>query len=174
MLGATLQGAILKDARLKRANLQGADLSDAVLFGSDLREADLRGARLTRAALVEGREASLFIPLAGNIRIGKTRFAGARYDESTQLPFDSQQAATRKMQAARTPSAYHRPEFLMETGSEEFTLSGTAAPTLASSRPGGVPTDGEWPDFLEAVRRRIDAYTQEPAQLRVSPPDSAI
>ena len=160
LLGANLQGAILKDARLNQANLQGADLSDAVLFGADLREADLRGARLTRAALVEGREASLFIPLAGNIRIGKTRFAGARYDESTQLPFDSQQAETRKMQAAQTPSAYHRPEFMMETGSEEFAVSGSPAPTLASSRPGGVPTDSEWPDFLEAVRRRIDASTK--------------
>ena len=160
LLGANLQGAILKDARLNQANLQGADLSDAVLFGSDLREADLRGARLTRAALVEGREASLFIPLAGNIRIGRTRFAGARYDESTQLPFDSQQAETRKMQAAETPSAYHRPEFMMETGSEEFAVSGSPAPTLASSRPGGVPTDSEWPDFLEAVRRRIDASTK--------------
>ena len=160
LLGANLQDAILKDTRLNRANLQVADLSDAVLFGADLRQADLRGARLTRAALLEGREANLFIPIAGNIRIGKTRFAGARYDGSTQLPFGSQQAETRKMQAAQTPSAYHRPEFMMETGSEEFTVSGSAAPTLASSRTGGIPTDSEWPDFLEAVRLRIDAYTR--------------
>jgi VWFA-related protein len=158
--GANLQGAILKDARLNQANLQVADLSEAVLFGSDLRQTDLRGARLTRAALVEEREANLFIPLAGNIRIGKTRFAEARFDESTQLPFDSQQAETRKMQPADTPSAYHRPEFLVETGSEEFTVSGSAAPTLASGQPGGVPSDAEWPDFLDAVRRRIDATMQ--------------
>ena len=157
LLGANLQGAILKDARLNQANLQVADLSEAVLFGSDLRQADLRGARLTRAALVDGREANLFIPLAGHIRIGKTRFAEARFDESTQLPFDSQQAATRKMQPADTPSAYHRPEFMMDNGSEEFTVSGSAAPTLASGQPGGVPTDAEWPDFLDAVRRRLDA-----------------
>ena len=157
LLGANLQGAILKDARLNQANLQVADLSEAVLFGSDLRQADLRGARLTRAALVDGREANLFIPLAGNIKIGKTRFADARFDESTLLPFDSQQAATRKMQPADTPSAYHRPEFMMDNGSEEFTVSGSAAPTLASGQPGGVPTDAEWPDFLDAVRRRLDA-----------------
>ena len=156
LLGANLQGAILKDARLNQANLQVADLSEAVLFGSDLRRTDLRGAKLTRAALVDDREANLFIPLAGNIRIGKTRFAEARFDESTQLPFDSQQAATRKMQPAETPSAYHRPEFMMDNGSEEFTVSGSAAPTLASGRPGGVPTDAEWPDFLDAVRRSLD------------------
>ncbi len=155
--GAILQGAILKDARLNQANLQVADLSEAVLFGSDLRRADLRGARMTQAALVDEREANLFIPLAGHIRIGKTRFAEARFDESTQLPFDSQQAATRKMQLADTPSAYHRPKFMMDTGSEEFTVSGSAAPTLASGRPGGAPTDAEWPDFLDAVRRRLDA-----------------
>lgn len=157
LLGANLQGAILKDADLNQANLQVADLSEAVLFGSDLRQADLRGARLTRAALVDEREANLFIPLAGHIRIGKTRFAEARFDDSTQLPFDSQQAATRKMQPADTPSAYHRPEFMMDNGSEEFTVSGSAAPTLASGQPGGAPTDAEWPDFLDAVRRRLDA-----------------
>ena len=157
LLGANLQGAILKDARLNQANLQVADLSEAVLFGSDLRQADLRGARLARAALVGRREANLFIPRAGNIRIGKTRFAEARFDESTQLPFDSQQAATRKMQPDDTPSAYHRPEFMLDTGSEEFTVSGSAAPTLASGQPGGVPTDAEWPEFLDAVRRRLDA-----------------
>ena len=157
LLGANLQGAILKDARLNQANLQVADLSEAVLFGSDLRGADLRGARLTRAALVDGREANLFIPLAGNIRIGKTRLAEARFDESTQLPFDSQQAATRKMQPVDAPSAYHRPEFMMDNGSEEFTVSGSAAPNLAASQPGGVPTDAEWPEFLDAVRRRLDA-----------------
>ena len=156
LLGANLQGAILKDARLNQANLQVADLSEAVLFGSDLRQADLRGARLTRAALVDGREANLFIPRAGNIKIGRTRFAEARFDESTQLPFDPQQAETRKMQAADTPSAYRRPEFMMDTGSEEFTVSGSAAPTLASGQPGGVPTDAEWPDFLDAVRRRLE------------------
>ena len=156
LLGANLQGAILKDADLNQANLQVADLSEAVLFGSDLRQADLRGARLTRAALVAGREANLFIPRAGNIRIGKTRFAEARFDESTQLPFDPQQAETRKMQPADTPSAYLRPEFMMETGSEEFSVSGSAAPTLASGQPGGVPTDAEWPDFLDAVRRKLD------------------
>ncbi|MYC83448.1 MAG: pentapeptide repeat-containing protein [Acidobacteria bacterium] len=155
--GANLQGAILKDARLNQANLQVADLSEAVLFGSDLRQTDLRGARLTRAALVEEREANLFIPLAGNIRIGKTRFAEARFDESTQLPFDSQQAESRNMQPAETPSAYHRPEFMMDNGSEEFTVSGSAAPTVSSGQPGGVPTDAEWPDFLDAVRRRLDA-----------------
>ncbi|MDE2963813.1 MAG: pentapeptide repeat-containing protein, partial [Acidobacteriota bacterium] len=155
--GANLQGAILKDARLNQANLQVADLSEAVLFGSDLRQTDLRGARLTRAALVEEREANLFIPLAGNIRIGKTRFAEARFDESTQLPFDSQQAESRNMQPAETPSAYHRPEFMMDNGSEEFTVSGSAAPTVSPGQPGGVPTDAEWPDFLDAVRRRLDA-----------------
>lgn len=155
--GANLQGAILKDARLNQANLQVADLSEAVLFGGDLRQADLRGARLTRAALVDGREANLFIPLAGSIKIGKTRFAEARFDESTQLPFDSKQAETRKMQPAGTPSAYHRPEFMMDSGSEEFTVSGSAPPTLASVQPGGVPTDAEWPDFLDAVRRRVGA-----------------
>ena len=155
--GADLKGAILKDARLNQANLQVADLSEAVLFGSDLRQTDLRGARLTRAALVEEREANLFIPLAGNIRIGKTRFAEARFDESTQLPFDSQQAESRNMQPAETPSAYHRPEFMMDNGSEEFTVSGSAAPTVSSGQPGGVPTDAEWPDFLDAVRRRLDA-----------------
>ena len=160
MLGANLQGAILKDADLNQANLQVADLSEAVLFGSDLRMADLRGARLTRAALVDGREANLFIPLAGNIKISKTRFAEARFDESTQLPFDSHQAATRKMQFDDTPSTYHRPEFMMDDGSEEFTVSGSAAPTLASGRPGGVPTDAEWPDFLDAVRLRLDATFQ--------------
>ena len=157
LMGANLQGAILKDADLNQANLQVADLSEAVLFGSDFSQADLRGARLTRAALVDGREASLFVPLAGNIRIGKTRFVEARFDRSTHLPFDSQQAATRKMQPADTPSAYHRPEFTMDSGSEEFTVSGSAAPTLASGQPGGVPTDAEWPDFLDAVRRRLDA-----------------
>lgn len=161
LLGANLQRAILKDARLNQANLQVADLSEAVLFGSDLREADLRGARMTQASLVDGREANLFIPLAGNIRIGKTRFAGARFDESTRMPFDSQQAATRKMHPADTPSDYHLPEFIIETGSEEFTVSGSAAPTLASGQPGGVPTDSEWPDFLEAVRRRINASVQK-------------
>ena len=156
LLGANLQRAILKDADLNQAILQVADLSEAVLFGSDLRRADLRGARLTRASLVNGREANLFLPFAGNIKIGKTRFAEARYDESTRLPFDSQQAATRKMQPADTPSAYHSPEFMMDSGSEEFTVSGSAAPTLASGQPGGVPTDAEWPDFLDAVRRRLD------------------
>ena len=160
LLGANLQGAILKDARLNQANLQVADLSEAVLFGSDLRQADLRGARLTRAALVDGREANLFLPHAGNIRIGKTRLAEARFDESTQLPFDSQKAATRKMQPADTPSAYNRPEFMMDTGSEEFAVSRSAAPTLSTGQPGGVPTDAEWPDFLDAVRRRIDATMQ--------------
>ena len=157
LLGANLQGAILKDADLNQANLQVADLSEAVLFGSDLSQADLRGANLVRAALVDEREANLFIPLAGHIKIGKTRFAEARFDESTQLPFDSQKAATRKMQPADTPSAYHRPEFMMDNGSEEFTVSGSAAPTLTSGQPGGVPTDAEWPDFLDAVRRRLDA-----------------
>ena len=160
LLGANLQGAILKDARLKKANLQAADLSEAVLFGSDLREADLRGARMTQAALVDEREANLFIPVAGNIRIRKTQFAGARYDESTRLPFDSQQAETRKLQPADIPSDYNRPEFLMQSESEEFTVSGSAAPSLASGKPGGVPTDAEWPDFLDAVRRRIDATVQ--------------
>ena len=157
LLGANLQGAILKDADLSQAILQVADLSEAVLFGSDLRQADLRGARLTRAALVDGREANLFIPLAGSIKIGKTRFAEARFDESTQLPFDSQQAETRKMQPADSPSDYRRPEFMMDTASEEFTVSGSAAPTLATGQPGGVPTDAEWPDFLNAVRLRLDA-----------------
>ena len=160
LLGANLQGAILKDAHLNQANLQVADLSEAVLFGSDLREADLRGARMTQAALVDEREAILFIPVAGNIRIRKTQFAGARYDESTRLPFDSQKAETRKMQPADIPSDYHRPEFLMQSGSEEFTVSGSAAPSLSSGQPGGVPSDAEWPDFLDAVRRRIDATTQ--------------
>ena len=160
LLGANLQGAILKDARLNQANMQVTDLSEAVLFGSDLRQADLRGSRLTRTALMDGREANLFIPPAGNIKIGKTQFAEARYDENTQLPFDSQQAEIRKMQPADTPTEYQRPEFLMKTNSEEFTVSGSAAPTLAPSQPGEVPTDAEWPDFLDAIRRRIDASVQ--------------
>jgi uncharacterized protein YjbI with pentapeptide repeats len=160
LLGANLRGAILKDAGLNQANLQVADLSEAVLFGSDLRQADLRGARMTQAALVDEREANLFIPVAGSIRIRKTQLAGARYDESTRLPFDSQQAETRKMQPADIPSDYHRSEFLMQSGSEEFTVSGSVAPSLASGQPGGLPTDAEWPDFLGAVRRRIDATVQ--------------
>ena len=160
LLGANMQRAILKDADLNQAILQVADLSEAVLFGSDLRQADLRGARMTQAALVDGMKAKLVTPLAGNIRIRKTRFAGASYDESTQLPFDSQQAETRKMRPADTPSAYHRPEFMMDTGSEEFTVSVSAPPTLGSAQPNGVPTDAEWPDFLNSVRRRIDATIQ--------------
>ncbi|MDE2664910.1 MAG: VWA domain-containing protein [Acidobacteriota bacterium] len=162
LLGADLRRAILKDADLNRATLQVADLSEAVLFGSDLRRADLRGARMTQAALVDGKAAnrSILISFNGNIRIGKTRFAGARYDESSQLPFDSQQAVTREMQPADTPSAYRRPEFMMDAGSEEFTVSGSAPPTLALGQPHGVPTDAEWPDFLDAVRHRIDGTSQ--------------
>ena len=160
--GANLRRAILKNARLKQANLQVADLSEAVLFGSDLRQADLRGTRMTRVALIDGKMANvtIFVSSAGRIRIGRTRFAGARYDKSTQLPFDSQQAETRKMQADDNPSAYYRPEFTMEPGSEEFTVSLSAPPTLGSAQPNGVPTDAEWPDFLNAVRRRIDAASQ--------------
>ncbi len=160
--GADLRRAILKNARLNQANLQVADLSEAVLFGSDLSRTDLRGTRMTQAALVDGMAADLpiIVSSAGRIRIGRTRFAGARYDESTQLPFDSQQAENRKMQADDTPSAFYRPEFMMEPGSEEFAVSGSAWPTLGSVQPGGVPTGAEWPDFLEAVRRGIDATSQ--------------
>jgi len=161
--GANLRRAILKNARLNQADLQVADLSEAVLFGSDLRRADLRGTRMTQAALFDGKAANLpiIVSSAGRIRIGRTRFAGARYDESTQLPFDSQQAENRKMRPADTPSAYYRPEFMMEPGSEEFAVSGSAPPTLGSVQPGGVPTGTEWPDFLEAVRRGIDATSQD-------------
>ena len=160
--GADLRRAILKNARLNQANLQVADLSEAVLFGSDLSRTDLRGTRMTQAALVDEMAADLpiIVSSAGRIRIGRTRFAGARYDESTQLPFDSQQAENRKMQADDTPSAFYRPEFMMEPGSEEFAVSGSAWPTLGSVQPGGVPTGAEWPDFLEAVRRGIDATSQ--------------
>ena len=160
--GANLRRAILKNARLNQANLQVADLSEAVLYGSDLRQADLRGTRMTKAALIDGKVANLTIldSSAGRIRIDRTRFAGARYDKRTQLPFDSKQAETRKMQADDTPSAYFRPEFTMEPGSEEFTVNFSAPPTLGSAQPNGVPTDAEWPDFLNAVRRRIDAASQ--------------
>ena len=160
--GADLRRAILKNAHLNQADLQVADLSEAVLFGSDLRRTDLRGTRMTQAALVDGKAAdvSIVVSSGGRIRIGRTRFSGARYDENTQLPFDSRQAATRNMQPADTPSVYDRPEFTMEPGSEEFTVSGFAPPTLALGRPGGVPADAEWPDFLQAVRRRIDATSQ--------------
>ena len=160
--GADLRRAILKNAHLNQANLQVADLSEAVLFGSDLRWTDLRGTRMTQAALVDGKaaNASIVVSSGGSIRIGRTRFAGARYDESTLLPFDSEQAATRNMQPADTPSVYDRPEFTMEPGSGEFTVSGFAPPTLALGRPGGGPADAEWPNFLQAVRRRIDATSQ--------------
>ena len=160
--GADLRRAILKNAHLNQADLQVADLSEAVLFGSDLRRTDLRGTRMTQAALVDGKAAdvSIVVSSGGSIRIGRTRFAGARYDENTRLPFDSRQAATRNMQPADTPSVYDRPEFTMEPGSEEFTVSGFAPPTLALGRPGGVPAHAEWPDFLQAVRRRIDATSQ--------------
>ena len=160
LLGASLQRAILKDARLSEANLQVADLSDAVLFGSDLRRADLRGANLIGAALVEEREAHLFIPLAGDIRINRTRLDGAQYDQSTQLPFDSRVAPARKMRVAEVPSTFNRPDFIIEPGSDEITVNESEAPTIAAGRPGEVPTESNWPDFLEAVRRRVFAYTQ--------------
>ena len=161
--GADLRRAILKNAHLNQADLQVADLSEAVLFGSDLRRTDLRGTRMTRAALVDGKAAdvSIVVSSGGSIRIGRTRFAGARYDENTHLPFDSIQAATRNMQPADAPSAHDRPEFTMERGSEEFTVSGFAPPALALGQPIGAPAGAEWPDFLQAVRRRIDATSQD-------------
>ncbi|MDE2965114.1 MAG: pentapeptide repeat-containing protein, partial [Acidobacteriota bacterium] len=160
--GADLRRAILKNAHLNQADLQVADLSEAVLFGSDLRWTDLRGTRMTQAALVDGKAANFSIvdSSGGSIRIGRTRFAGARYDENTRLPFDSKQAATRNMQPADTPSVYDRPELTMEPGSGELTVSGFAPPTLALARPGGGPVGVEWPNVLQAVRRRIDATSQ--------------
>ncbi len=160
LLGANLQRAILKDARLNEANLQVADLSNSVLFGSDLRQADLRGANLTGATMVEEGGDNLFIPPAGDIKIGRTKLAEAQYDESTQLPFDSQQALAKKMRVAEAPSSYNHRDFIMDPESDEIAVSGSEAPTIALSQPGEAPTDSNWPDFLEAVRRRVSAYTK--------------
>ena len=158
LVGANFQRAILKDAKLNESNLQVADLSDSVLFGCDLRKSDLRGVKMGRVALVNEKESELFIPLAGQVQIRRTRLAGAQYDDSSILPFDAARAKALKMKFVKEPFKY-KIAIPDSKGSEEVTIDKSQAFSLVPPQAGEVPTDLNWPDFLEAIRRRVANYT---------------
>ena len=158
LIGANLQRAILKDAKLNESNLQVADLSNAVLFGCDLRKSDLRGIKLDRVALVKEKESDLFIPLAGKVQIRRTRLAGAKYDDSSILPFDFTSAKALKMKFVTEPYKF-KIAILDSKGSGEFTMNRSQNLSVVPVQPGGVPNDLNWPEFLGAVRRRVANYT---------------
>ena len=63
----------------------------------------------------------------------------------------------------------------MQSESEEFTVSGSAAPSLASGKPGrGCRPTPNGRTVLDAVRRRIDATVQTLPNFVCPPPDRAI
>ena len=160
LIGANLQRAILKDAKLNESNLQVADLSNSVLFGCDLRKSDLRGIKLDGVALVKEKESDLYIPLAlvGKVQIRRTRLAGAKYDDSSILPFDFTSAKARKMKFVTEPYKF-KIAIIDSKGSGEFTINRSKNLSVVPVQPGGVPNDLNWPEFLGAVRRRVANYT---------------
>lgn len=93
LYGADLKGADLRgvdlykcqlgSANLANADLRNASLAGAYLFNTDLRGADLRGAR--------------FSPALKGAELKQTGLVGARFDESTELPFSREEALRRGM-----------------------------------------------------------------------------
>lgn len=86
--GANLKGAILFRTNLTHADLRGADLRGASLAGSYLYQANLCGADL--------RGASFETRLKG-AELYRVELDGARFDESTRLPFSMSAALERRM-----------------------------------------------------------------------------
>ena len=83
------------NASLRGGTLQGADLTSATLYGADFQKADLRGADLRDGVVGEVGQTMAFRALDINFRTAN--LAGAIFDSTTQLPFDAQEAASRKM-----------------------------------------------------------------------------
>lgn len=98
-----LRGAYLFEAKLKNVDLRGANLNKTQLGKADLRGADLRGAKLTGAYLHKAdlsgadlRGAEMLSKIGG-AELNQVNLTGARFDATTRLPFDDQEAARRGM-----------------------------------------------------------------------------
>jgi uncharacterized protein YjbI with pentapeptide repeats len=89
--GADLTGAKLSAAVLVGAKLEYATLSNASLQWTDLRNTYLRGAKFEQADLSGARFSTTKALLEG------ANFAQARFDDATQLPFDTAERARRAM-----------------------------------------------------------------------------
>lgn len=106
--GKDLRGAYLFEAKLQNVDFRGANLNKTQLGRADLRGADLRGAKLTGAYLhkadlggadLRGAE---MLSKAGGAELNQVNLRGARFDVSTQLPFDEVEAARRGMVKVET------------------------------------------------------------------------
>jgi uncharacterized protein YjbI with pentapeptide repeats len=110
--GKDLRGAYLFEANLKNVDFRGANLDKTQLGRADLRGADFRGAKLTGAYLYKAdlsgadlRGAEL-LSKTGGAELTQVRLQGARFDSTTRLPFDEQEAARRgmvKMETVESP-----------------------------------------------------------------------
>jgi uncharacterized protein YjbI with pentapeptide repeats len=101
--GKDLRGAYLFEAKLQNVDFRGANLNKTQLSRADLRGADFRGAKLTGAYLHKAdlsgadlRGAEL-LSKAGGAELNQVKLDGARFDATTQLPFDESEALRRGM-----------------------------------------------------------------------------
>lgn len=98
--GAQLRGAVLSGATLRQTSLQRASLVDAKLIGASLQRADLRGADLRSAALhrasFSGADLRGALFSQHKALLEGARWAAARVDETTQLPFTLDERLARR------------------------------------------------------------------------------
>ena len=102
---------------------------------------------MDRVALVKDKESDLFIPLAGKVQIRRTRLAGAKYDDSSILPFDFTSAKALKMKFVTEPYKF-KIAILDSEGSGEFTMNRSQNLSVVPVQPGGVPNDFNWPENI--------------------------
>src|SRR5688572_9411783 len=96
--GKDLSGAYLFQAKLQNVDFRGATLFRTQLGEADLRGADFRGAKLTGAYLHKADLAGADLRGAELKTLpGKVNLKGARFDETSRLPFDEAEALRRGM-----------------------------------------------------------------------------
>jgi uncharacterized protein YjbI with pentapeptide repeats len=98
--GKDLRGAYLYEAQLKGVDFRGANLDRTQLGHADLRNADLRGAKLSGAYLFKADMAGADLrgaELPPKMKLTHVNLAGAKFDETTTLPFGKDEAALRGM-----------------------------------------------------------------------------
>jgi uncharacterized protein YjbI with pentapeptide repeats len=95
-----LRGAYLYEAKLERVDFRGADLDRTQLGHADLRGADLRGANLKNAYLhkadLSGADLRGAV-MPDKAKLTHVNLAGAKFDDSTALPFAAAEAKERGM-----------------------------------------------------------------------------
>jgi uncharacterized protein YjbI with pentapeptide repeats len=98
--GKDLRGAYLYEAKLERADFRGANLDRTQLGHADLRGADLRGANLKNAYLHKADLSGADLrgaEMPDKAKLTHVNLAGAKFDDSTGLPFAAAEALERGM-----------------------------------------------------------------------------